>query len=189
MHDIYRVFVLICVTIIVLVGFSKDVTAKHGKPLELAQLAQISESANQRVLEVALPESATVRLTAGGSYTGELTAFNSTHLTLSANSYSETVPLAQVQQVEFQGDVWIRNADGVIRLGPVRGYPVTFNRVPVAALELADSSSIGRLNLNNVLNDEEFARLSRDTDRIHAVTKILFESSDVMEVTVKAVPT
>ena len=45
------------------------------------------------VLEVAVPDKATVTRKQGASLTGQLTAFNQTSLTLSAEGYSEKVPL------------------------------------------------------------------------------------------------
>ena len=58
------------------------------------------------VLEVAVPDKATVTRKQGASLTGQLTAFNQTSLTLSAGGYSEKVPLTQVQAIAFEGDVW-----------------------------------------------------------------------------------
>ncbi len=184
MKGISRVFALACVTIIFLAGSGETVTVT---PPGQVRLAQNSGSSNQRVLEVALPESVIVRLTAGGSYTGELTAFNSTHLTVSASGFSQTVSLGQIRQVDFQGNVWIPNPDGQRRSRRIRGIALTLEGVPVNALEIENSSNLALLNLEEVLSDEEFAQLSSNPDRIHAVKQLRFESSEIMAVRIVAV--
>ncbi len=66
-----------------------------------------------------MPSSAIVWLKQGGSYTGELIAFNSRNLTVAANSFSETVTLSQIKEVEFQGDVWIATPNGTRQGVPI----------------------------------------------------------------------
>ena len=182
MKGISLVFALVCVTIIFLAGLGENVTATTTGQLELVQNSGIS---NQKILEVVLPVSAIVRLTSGGSYTGELTAFNSTNLTLSASGFSQIVPLAQIRQVDFQGDVWIPNEAGTRRRGRIRGLTQTLVGVPLTALELGDPSNIGTLNLETVLSQEEYERLSSNPERIHVIKELLFETPG--ETTVKVV--
>lgn len=184
MKGISRAFTLSCVTIICLAGLGKHVTAMTRERLEFAQASIIS---NQRMLEVALPESATVRLTAGGSYTGELTAFDAENLTLSANGFSQTVPVAEILQVEFQGNVWIHNPDGQIRSRRIRGISVTLEGVPTNALELTDSSNLAMLDLEAVLSDGEFDQLSSNPNLIHALKQLQFSDSESMAVKIVAV--
>lgn len=184
MKGISRAFALVCVTIIFLTGLGRDVTATARGLLEVAQK---SGSSSQRVLEVALPKSATVRLTAGGSYTGRLTTFNSTNLTLSADGFSQTIPLAQIGQIEFQGDVWIQNEEGTrrFRRRRIRGLTQTLVGVPRTALVLGSLSSMGTLNLEHVLSQAEYERLSSNPERIHVIKELLFDTPG--EMTVKVV--
>jgi len=183
MKRIHRLLVLACISAVVIAGFSwATADAAHRDSRELAQAA-----VSQRILEVVLPESATVRLTSGESYTGELTAFDSSNLTLSSGSFSQPVPLAQVREVEFQGNVWIISPDGRQTTRPIRGLAVPLEDVPVDALALSGSLNSASLDLTDVLDDEEFARLARDTSKIHAVVEITFTSPEQMDVTVKAV--
>ena len=148
-----------------------------------SKISQSSEIANnEQLLEVAVPSSAIVRLKQGGSYTGELTAFNSRDLVISANGFSETVTLSQIKQVEFQGDVWITTTNGTRKRVPIRGLTIPLEAVPVSALNLGNPPSTAVLNLETVLSREEFEKLSGQTDRIHVLKKILFESSEKMTI-------
>ena len=147
------------------------------------EIAQRSGTVNQeRLLTVAVPSSAIVRLKQGGSYTGGLTAFNSRNLVIAANGSSETVPLSQIKQVEFQGDVWIVTPEGTRKRVPIRGITIPLEAVPVTAFNLGNPPHTAMLNLETVLNQEEFERLSGQTDRIHVVKKILFESPETMTI-------
>ena len=138
---------------------------------------------NEQLLEVAVPSSAIVRLKQGGSYKGELIAFNTKNLEIAANGFSETVTLSQIKQVEFQEDVWIVTPNGTRKRVPIRGgITIPLEAVPVSALNLGNPPSTAILNLETVLSREEFERLSNQTDRIHVVKKILFESSEKMTI-------
>ena len=137
---------------------------------------------NEQLLEVAVPTSAIVRLKQGGSFTGELIAFNSRDLVITANGFSETVTLSEIQQVEFQGDVWIATTNGTRKRVPIRGLTIPLEAVPVSALNLGNPPSKAVLNLETVLSREEFEKLSGQPDRIHVLKKILFESSEKMTI-------
>lgn len=152
-------------------------------PLDLAQSGGGTPSG--RTLQVALPESATVRLTQGGSYTGELTGFSSDNLTLSASGQSRTIAHSQIREVEFTGNVWIPGEPNPYR---IRGIPQLLEDVPVSALGWNGSSSLASLNLQGVLTQGEFMRLTRDASLIYALKRMNFEpsNSDTMNVTVRS---
>lgn len=147
------------------------------------KIAQGSPSINQeQSLEVVLPTSTIVRLKQGGSYTGMLAAFNSQSLEIAANGFSETIPLSQIQEVEFQGDVWISTPEGNRKRVPIRGITIPLEEVPVNAFNLGNSPQTAILNLEKVLSQEQFERLSSQTEKIHVVKKILFESAETMTI-------
>ena len=152
-------------------------------PYRLWQIAQRSGTANkEQLLEVAVPSSAIVRLKQGGSYTGELIAFNSGNLQLAANGSSETVPLSQIKQVEFQDDVWIVTPAGTRKPVPIRGITIPIEAVPITAFNLENPPHTALLKLETVLSQSEFERLSSKADRIHVLKKIQFESSEKMTI-------
>ncbi len=147
------------------------------------EIAQSSGTTNkEQLLEVAVPSSAIVRLKQEGSYTGELIAFNSTNLMIKANGFSETVPLSQIKEVEFQGNIWIETPAGTRKRVPIRGLTIPLEAVPVTAFNLGNPPNTAMLNLERVLSQEEFERLSNQTNRVHVVKKILFESSETMTI-------
>jgi len=141
-----------------------------------------------RILQVALPESATVRLTQGGSYSGNLTGFSSDNLTLSAGRQSITLAHSQIRQVEFSGTVWIPTPGGDVQLYRIRGLSQALENVPANALIWDGSSSLANLNLQGVLTQGEFSRLTRDSDLVYALIRVNFEpsNSNTMDVTVKS---
>jgi hypothetical protein len=169
-----------------LVGVSTSHLAEAVTQSELAQSGRSTQSG--RVLEVALPEFATVRLTSGGSVTGKLTSFSAGDLTLSASGQSRTLPHAQVRQVEMGGTVWVPNPDGNMEAYRIRGLSQSLENVPVSALAWNDSSSLANLNLQGVLTQGEFNRLTRNPSLIHALIRVNFESSNsnTMNITVRS---
>lgn len=170
---------------VVLTGVSAKELVKAVSPFQTAQRGNPQSS---RVLQVALPELATVRMNQGGSYTGELTRFSANSLTLSASGQSLTLSHGQIRQVEFGGTVWIPNPNGDIEAYRIRGLSQSLVDVPVNALVWDGSSSLANLNLQGVLTQGEFNNLTRNPSLIYALVGVNFEtsSSTMMNVTVKA---
>lgn len=81
----------------------------------------------------------------------------------------------------FQGDVWIVTPEGTRKRVPIRGITIPLAAIPVTAFKLENPPQTAMLNLET-LNKEEFERLSSQTDRIHVVKKILFESPQTMTI-------
>lgn len=132
------------------------------------------------VLEVAVPDKATVTRKQGASLTGQLTAFNQTSLTLSAEGYSEKVPLTQVKAIAFEGDVWI----------PGKHLPIEFRAIkikilpdlPIQALKLGNPPRQGTIALAT-MSPQGRERLLEDTqNKPHGVKKILLNSSAKMTI-------
>jgi hypothetical protein len=174
---------LACALLIFLSGIGETTLVISSKSLGVAQ----ASGTGRRVLEVVLPETAIVTLAQGSSYTGLLTGFNATELTLSAGNASRTVLLDEISAVEFQGDVWIPNEDGEVRRGRIRGLTQTLTGVPITALEIGSSTRLGNLALGAVLTQEEYERLSSDADRIHVLKELIFEGSDDMTIKIVGV--
>lgn len=169
-----------------LVGVGTSHLAEAVTQSELARSGGGTHSG--RVLEVALPESATVRLTSGRSVTGKLTRFSASDLTLSVSGQSRTLPHAQIRQVEMRGTVWIPNPDGNIEAYRIRGLSQSLENVPVSALVWNDSSNLASLNLQGVLTQGEFNSLTSNPSLIYALSRVSFESSssNTMNVTVRS---
>jgi hypothetical protein len=141
------------------------------------------ETSESKYLEVVVPDLATVFVEGKGSHTGQLTEFNSEKLTISAYGDSATFSTSDINRIEFKGTVWIPNPDGTMReLRRIRGVPIPIEEVPIAAFQLAESLHEATLNLETVLSEEEFAKLSREDDQIHSVKEIEFESPDTLTI-------
>lgn len=179
MKGIYRRFILGCIAFIFVAGLGTCLTATTPEPSELTQNSQNSSG---KILEVSVPETANVILSAGGSYTGKLTDFNSDILTVSTNDFSKEIPLADIQQVKFQGDVWISNSDGQVISRRIRGIALTIEGIPLESLGLVNSPNFARLNLENVLGDEEYKRLTNNPEQVYAIKKLIFEPDKIMQV-------
>lgn len=178
--------VMVSTAIVLLAGVGTNSFVKAVTQVEIAQSSGNTQSG--RVLQVALPEFATVRLTQGGSYTGKLTGFSANNLTLSASGQSMTLAHSQVRQVEFGGTVWIPNPDGDVEAYRIRGLSQSIERVPMNALTWDSSSNLANLNLQGVLTQGEFNRLTRNPSLIYALIRVNFEPSNAttMDVTVKS---
>ncbi len=180
MQGVYRVCNLAIIFAVLIPGIGADASLTADKSWKIAQS---SPSINEeQLLEVVVPSSTIVRLKQGGSYTGMLTAFNSQNLAIAANGFSETVPLSQIQELEFQGDVWIPTPEGNRKRVPIRGITIPLEEIPVNAFNLGNPPQTAVLNLETVLSQEEFERLSGQTEKIHVVKKILFESAETMTI-------
>lgn len=171
---------------VILTGAGTTHLVEAVTPSDLAQSGGNTQSS--RILQVALPEFATVRLREGGSYTGELTGFSANNLTLSASGQSMRLAHSQIRQVEFGGTVWVPTPNGDIQPYRIRGLSQALENVPVNALNWDGSSSLANLNLQGVLTQGEFNRLTRNSDLIYALIRVNFEpsNSSTMDVRVKS---
>ena len=166
--------------IIALAGIKGEARTNVNNSWQISQSSEIVN--NEQLLNVLVPPSAIVRVKQGGSSTGELIAFNSKDLVISANGSSATVALSEITEIEFQGDIWIATENGTRKRVPIRGTSIPLDAVPVSALNLSDPPSTAEINLENVLSTEEFEKLTGQAKRIHVIKKILFESSEKMTI-------
>ncbi|WP_036401601.1 hypothetical protein [Microcystis aeruginosa] len=138
------------------------------------------------VLEVAVPDKATVTRKQGASLTGIQPSFNQTSLTLSAEGYSEKVPLTQVQAIAFQGgDIWV---EGQRLPARIRGFIKTWSGVPVSVLNLQNPPRSANLNLNGIENPEELKKLLSNNNKVRVLSKISFDSPRTMTVETFTMP-
>jgi hypothetical protein len=139
---------------------------------------QGSARSGRQVLEVAVPDKATVTRKQGASLTGQLTAFNQTSLTLSAEGYSEKVPLTQVKAIAFEGDVWITGKPLPTKF---RGSKILPD-FPLQALKLGNPPRQATIALAT-MSPQGRERLLEDTqNKPHGVKKILLNSSAKMTI-------
>ena len=155
-------------------------------PSSLVQVGDKSQL--NRVLSVALPDSATVWLAQGGSRNGELTEFNTNSLTLVTGGNQETFDLTEVTSVEFGSAVWIPTPDGELRLRRIRGISQSVEGLPTAALDWDGPPNLADLDLQEGMTQGEFNKLTRDPDLVFALTRVQFEGTDrtTMNVRVKS---
>lgn len=180
---------LLFLTVYVFIPFVEVDASNSVKPdyaLETVQGTSLVQSVKN--LEIALPESATIRLIEGGSYTGKLTSFSSANIILSASGQSRTIPRSHISQIELRGTVWIPNPDGNIEAYAIRGISQPLENVPVDALTWDGVSSLAILNLQGVMTQGEFNRLNRNPELVYALVRMQFDSSDLdkMNVRIKA---
>ena len=189
MKLVSQVLVLAGITAICCIVVGKHTLATTASinvtPTEIAQNALTT---NQKILEVTLSEQATVKLADGSPFTGKLTSFTPDALTISVRDFHQRFALDEIQEIEFDDetleiDLNERRGEGPpIRL---RGWPIPIEDVPVDALAIVRGSNVAKLTLDTVLSNEEFNKLSSDPEKNYAVTKIEFESTAMMEVTIK----
>jgi hypothetical protein len=152
----------------------------------LLQTQRGNRAQANRILPVALPDSAIVWLTNGNSHSGELMEFNANTLRLS--SMSNPIPLAQVTTIEFGDDVWIPSPGGELRLRRIRGLSQSIDGLPASALTWNGPPTMAELNLQAGMTQGEFNKLTRDPDLTYALTRVQFGGADgaTMNVRIKS---
>jgi hypothetical protein len=141
-----------------------------------------SSVASQKTdLEVAVPETATISRNDGkSSLTGSLSNFSDKDVTISANGYSEAVPLPQIKSIEFNGDVWIK---GQALPARIRGITKTLEGLPVGSFKLDSSQKSAVISLKT-MTSRGLERFFKDTaNKPFGVKAIILERSD--ELTIK----
>ena len=161
-----------------LVGETQNIQSKCFAQKEIARFQAAA-------LPVALPNLATVWPKSGGSMTGQLTSLNQQELTISRNNASKSLPIAQVNNVAFQGDVWISTNGRRRKIrGPERNSSGRQTwQVPITAFQMQNSSNEARLRLGDVLSGNDLADiLSIARDSVYVVEEIRFESPGKMTI-------
>ena len=181
MKGVFRFFTLALTVTISLAGIG----AKAGTvSYKLSQIAQSLEfNRQERLLEVAIRESAIIRFKRGGSYTGKLTAFNSQNLTIELAGTSETIPLSQIEEIKFQGSIVF---EGEITYPPIRGIKILPD-LPITALDLANPPITASLSLKT-MSSEGFARFSDNVNCPCTISKIILEGTEKMTLKLTEIP-
>jgi hypothetical protein len=149
-----------------------------GVTLWVSMVASVGSQST--VLEVVVPDTATVVRKQGTPLTGRLKAFEETKLTLSAGGETETVPLNQVKSVSFEGDVWI---EGRSLPAKIRGdFPKIIEALPVKAFKMNEPPKTAKIALDT-MSDQGLQRLLKDIqDKSYGVKFILLDSPQKMTV-------
>jgi hypothetical protein len=137
------------------------------------------------VLEVVVPDTATVVRKQGTPLTGRLTAFGETKLTVEAGGETETIPLNQVKSVGFQGDVWI---EGQSLPSKIRGYIKTWSGVSIKAFRLQTSAQSAQIDLNKVVKANDLQKMINNKEKIQVLSKISFDSPQKMTIQAFSMP-
>ncbi|WP_157620787.1 hypothetical protein [Synechococcus sp. PCC 7335] len=173
---LHRLIVLTAAIIVPMYGVSaedyaiSDFDSRQGKENDLIQTST--------KLQVVLPESAKVTMSTGGSYTGNLASISSESLVLAAGGQSIDIPRSQVSRVDLYGTAWIRNLDGDREAYTIRGLSIPLEDVPTTALTWNGTSSLATLDLQGVLTASELARLTRNSELVYALVRIVSKPSD-----------
>jgi len=131
-------------------------------------------------LEVAIPETATISRNDGkSSLTGSLSNFSDKDVTISANGYSETVPLTQIKSIEFNGDVWIK---GQALPAQIRGITKTLEGLPVRSFKLDNSQKSAIISLKTMTSRGLERFLKDAANKPFGVKAIILERSDVLTI-------
>jgi hypothetical protein len=140
-----------------------------------------SSVASQKTdLEVAVPETATIFRNDGrSSLTGSLSNFSNKDVTISANGYSETVPLTQIELIEFNGDVWIK---GQALPARVRGITKTLEGLPVGSFKLDNSQKRAVISLKTMTSRGLERFLKDNANTPFGVKAIFIERSDKLRI-------
>lgn len=151
------------------------------------EITQHSTATKQRTpLNLLVPDLVTIRLNQK-SYTGKLTAFNANHLTIEDNGRLEKIMISQVKEIEFKGDVWVKNPDGTIRRSPWRGGNKIFPELPINAFKLDNNLGKATLSLDS-LSERGYNRFIQDTiGKNYGIKMITFDSSQKITVKIKQI--
>ena len=144
-----------------------------------------SVGSQSTVLEVAVPDTATVVRKQRTPLTGRLTAFGETKLALAAGGETETVPLNQVKSVSFEGDVWI---EGQALSSKIRGYVKTWSGVPIKTFRLQKSAQSAEVDLNKVITVSDLQKMINNKEKVQVLSKISFNSPQKMTIEAFSMP-
>jgi hypothetical protein len=137
------------------------------------------------VLEVVVPDTATVVRKQGTPLTGRLTAFGVTKLTLAAGGETETIPLNQVKSVGFEGDVWI---EGRSLPSKIRGFIKTWPGVPIKVFKLQKSAQSAQIDLHKVITVNDVQKMINNKEKVQVLSKIRFDSPQKMTIEAFSMP-
>ena len=181
MKAAFRSLTLAFTVVISLAGIGGDARTAPYKLWQVAQNLQFNRQ--QRLLEVAIRESAIIKLKGAPSSSGKLTAFNSQNLTIELAGTSKTIPLSQIEEVQFQGSIFF---EGKKTRPPIRGIKILPD-LPVTALELDNPPIMASLSLKT-MSSEGFERFSENANCPCMITKIILQNPEKMTVKLTEIP-
>ena len=120
------------------------------------EVTQAPKAEMEQLLVVGLRESVTVWLKSGSSLTGQLAGFNQKELTISTKDFSQSIPLNEINRLEFSGDVYTIDSDGTRRR--IRGEDNNaeeteiWQELPLTAFQVQNSSISSSLKIVSMLS-------------------------------------
>lgn len=132
-------------------------------------------SARHSAWPVLLPSQASVTLRSGAVLRGRLIGLTPKALTLATGTSRRTLPLAELQAVEFpaQQELWLPEADGGRRrLRPIRGLSLPIDELPSSALRLDGHRGTATVDLTPVLTEAQFAKLTRNPNVVYVLNRL-----------------
>jgi len=163
---------------------------KDGLQTQWAIAQTRQANANRAAWQVALSPQATIWRNSGGSLTGKLVKFEQNSLTVAAGGDSETVPLTEVKSVQFtpQDEIWITLPDGTRGkfIRDIRSISIPIEEVPTLAFKIVNTNDSVILNLDKVLNDKEFGKLTSDPDKFYVLKTIEMTASQKVTIYLRA---
>jgi hypothetical protein len=157
-------------------------------PKAIAQTRQ-QANANRSAWQVTLPPQATIWRKKGSSLTGKLVKFDPKSLTVAAGGDSENIPLTEVKSVEFtlQEEIWVSLPNGSRgKVRPIRGLSIPIENIPASSFKIGSTNDSVVLNLDKVLSDKQFGKLTSDPDIIYVLKTIEMTSPNKMTIYLRA---
>lgn len=124
---------------------------------------------------VLLPPQASVTLRSGAVLSGRLIGLTPKALTLATGRSRRTLPLAELQTVEFpaQQELWSLDANGGRkRLRPIRGLSLPIDELPSSAMRVDGNADTAVVDLTQVLTAAQFAKLTRNPDAVYVLNRL-----------------
>lgn len=139
-------------------------------------LASPAAAASRSAWPVALPATATVRFKQAGSLSGRLVTLTPTTLILAVGQQRQTVAMARVSTIEFAqpNDLWVSLPNGRRKQArPIRGLTLPIDALPSSAMRVDPTSETAIVDLTPVLNDEQFAKLTRNPEVVFVLNRLV----------------
>lgn len=124
---------------------------------------------------VLLPPQAIVTLRSGALLSGRLIELTPKALTLATGTSRRTLPLVELQAVEFpaQQELWLPEADGGRkRLRPIRGLSLPIDELPSSAMSVDGNADTAIVDLTPVLTEGQFAKLTRNPNVVYVLNRL-----------------
>jgi hypothetical protein len=115
--------------------------------------------------------------------------FDPKSLTVAAGGDSEDIPLTEVKSVQFtlQEEIWVtlpNGSRGMVR--PIRGLSIPIENIPASSFKIGSTNDSVVLDLDKVLSDKQFGKLTSDPDIIYVLKTIEMTAPNKMTIYLRA---